>query len=659
MRTLAFRSLIPYNGAVTSVAGTCPWPARRRGKPGSAARRAAELIGSHRCGRGLFLPGMRTTTHTTVAGAGVLLGLAYLGTRNYLLFHTVAEMATIVVACGIFVIAWNSRRFAGNGYLLFVGLASLFVGMLDLVHALAFKGMGVFPGHDANLPTQLWIAARSLEAVSLLVAPYWLRRQIPWAGLLALYAAITTALLLSVFLWPVFPTCYVEGSGLTPFKRNMEYAICLVLAAAAALLIRERRQFDDGILRLLVGALAATIGTELVFTTYIGVYDAANLVGHLLKVVAFALYYAAIIETSFRRPYSLLLRELKSNEDALRRSEAQAVAYADQLAQTNERLEAANDELQAQSDELQAQTDELQAQSEELHATNDDLAAANEAERRARKEAQDANEAKDQFVALVSHELRNPLGAIQSGVYLLRQSCPVEGRAARAMEIVERNARLQARLVDDLLDLSRLERGKMEIHPAPVPLEKVVTAACQAYEGEVREAGLSLACDCDPALWVHGDFDRLEQVVLNLLSNAAKFTPAGGRIEVRSGRADETSGRLGEWESGRMGTSAASGTESLPFPHSPIPPLARIVVEDTGIGMDQTLLDNLFEMFHQGQVAGQRRPGLGIGLALVKGIVERHGGRVWAESEGAGKGSRFIVQLPLVEAPATDGERRK
>ena len=242
-----------------------------------------------------------------------------------------------------------------------------------------------------------------------------------------------------------------------------------------------------------------------------------------------------------------------------------------------------------------------------------------ESEQRALQEAQEANRAKDEFVALVSHELRNPLNAITAGIHILKQSCPVEGRAARALEIVERNSVLQARLVDDLLDLSRLQRGRLQLQRAAVNLGDVLAAACQTYEGEARSARLTLTCQCEPGLWVHGDSDRLQQVAMNFLSNAVKFTPAGGSVSVEC---------------------SPQGTDH-----------ARITVADTGIGLDRALLGHLFGMFRQGEVAGQRKPGLGIGLALAKGIAERHGGRVWAESEGPGTGSRFIVELPLMPMP--------
>ncbi|HOQ28377.1 MAG TPA: hybrid sensor histidine kinase/response regulator, partial [Armatimonadota bacterium] len=239
-------------------------------------------------------------------------------------------------------------------------------------------------------------------------------------------------------------------------------------------------------------------------------------------------------------------------------------------------------------------------------------------ERKARAAAEEADRAKDQFVALVSHELRNPLNAIQAGVGLLQHLGTSDPRAARTLEIIGRNVKLQARLVNDLLDLSRIQREKLQFQHAPVEIARMVTAAVQASASEASEAGLSLTSTVIPDLWVHGDFDRLQQVVMNLLSNAIKFTPSGGEIRVHVAQAGNR---------------------------------AQVIVEDTGIGIDLDQIDSLFEVFRQGEVGAQRKPGLGLGLALVKKIVERHGGHVYAESEGPGKGSRFIVDLPLVPSP--------
>ncbi|MCJ7493093.1 MAG: PAS domain S-box protein, partial [Deltaproteobacteria bacterium] len=187
---------------------------------------------------------------------------------------------------------------------------------------LAYKGMGVFSGYDANLPTQLWIAARYLQSISLLLAPLWIGRKLKINSMLLAYGAVIALLLLALFPWQIFPDCFMEGRGLTPFKKISEYIISLILMTAIILLIQRRKEFDDIVFQLLNWSILTTIAAELAFTFYVSVYGLSNLVGHLFKVVSFYLIYKALIETGLVRPYDLLFRNLKKSEEALRFSES-------------------------------------------------------------------------------------------------------------------------------------------------------------------------------------------------------------------------------------------------------------------------------------------------------------------------------------------------
>jgi signal transduction histidine kinase len=252
----------------------------------------------------------------------ILSGLYLTSLYNYLLFHSLSEIFSIVVACGIFMIAWNSRQFLENNYLLFIGIAYLFVGGLDLLHTLAYKGMGVFQGDSANLPTQLWMAARYMESLSLLVAPLALGRKLKSRFVVIGYSLVFFILLASIFHWRIFPDCFVEGVGLTPFKKWSEYIICLVLAISVVLVVKKKKEFDKVVLQLLVASILLTIAAELAFTFYISVYGISNLFGHFCKILSFYLIYKAIIQTGLTKPYDLLFRNLKQSEEALRGKEA-------------------------------------------------------------------------------------------------------------------------------------------------------------------------------------------------------------------------------------------------------------------------------------------------------------------------------------------------
>lgn len=249
---------------------------------------------------------------------GVLLGLYLSSLYSYNLFHSLAEIFSISVGVGIFIVTWNSRRVLQNGYLMFLGLAFFFTAILDTFHTLAYKGMGVFIGFDANLPTQLWIAARYLQSISLLVAPIFLRFTPNMTIAMMSYIAIVAFIFLSIFLWGIFPTCYVEGAGLTTFKVVSEYVICVILVMSLYLLVRNRERFNSEIFNWLALSIGFTIVSELAFTSYVNVHDFFNLIGHFFKIGAFYFVYKAILETGIRQPYEMIFRELSEERERLR-----------------------------------------------------------------------------------------------------------------------------------------------------------------------------------------------------------------------------------------------------------------------------------------------------------------------------------------------------
>jgi len=264
-----------------------------------------------------------------LAGFTVAIILYLTSLYNYLLFHSLAEIFSIVVAVGVFMLAWNSRRFLDNNYLLFISIAFLFVAGVDLIHTLAYKGMGVFQVVDANLATQLWIAARYIQALSLLIAPIFFIRKLK-INLVFVSIGIITSVLLGAIFTGLFPDCFIEGIGLTPFKKNSEYIISLLLICAGLLLIQKRRQLDRWVLQLIIASILATIGAELALTFYISVYGFSNFIGHFLKILSFFFFYKAMIETGLVRPYDLLFRNLKQSEEGLR----QEKEFAESLIET-------------------------------------------------------------------------------------------------------------------------------------------------------------------------------------------------------------------------------------------------------------------------------------------------------------------------------------
>lgn len=246
-----------------------------------------------------------------------LIGLYLTSLYSFLLFHTLAEFFSILVACSLFTIAWNARRFMEGSYLVLLGIAYLCTGSIDILHTLSFKGMGVFPNFDTNPPTQFWIAARYMESLSLLAIPLALKRKINPEKTLVLYCAVTCVLIASIF-GRVFPDCYIEGMGLTPFKKISEYLICTILSTSILLMARRRTHFEPATFRLLMASIVITIASELSFISYTNVYGYEHTIGHILKVLSFYLIYRAIVVTSITNPYDSLFRDLTQSRERLR-----------------------------------------------------------------------------------------------------------------------------------------------------------------------------------------------------------------------------------------------------------------------------------------------------------------------------------------------------
>ena len=243
----------------------------------------------------------------------------------------------------------------------------------------------------------------------------------------------------------------------------------------------------------------------------------------------------------------------------------------------------------------------------------------------ARHGAEEASRAKDEFLAMLSHELRSPLNVMLGWIRMLR-SGQLDGPAvSRGMEILERNVKLQATLIEELLDLSRIVAGKLTLELGPLDLAELTSFGLDASRPAAQTKGIQLSAALQPVGRVMADQQRLQQVISNLLANAVKFTPEGGRIDVRL----ESAG-------GQM---------------------ARLTVTDTGVGIGHDLLPHVFERFRQGDSSVTRQhTGLGLGLAIVRHVVEMHQGAISATSDGLGLGATFSVTLPLLSAAVT-GER--
>lgn len=260
---------------------------------------------------------------TAIAQLGLILVALYATSfYSYVLFHTLAEIVSVILAVAIFLVAWNSRRYWNNNYYIILGFGFFFVGIIDLLHSFEYKGVGIIQqGGNSNIATQLWLAGRYLIAFSFLAAGLFNSHKIKARLVSSIFLSITSLILLSIFYWKNFPIAYVDGSGLTEFKKISEYIIIALFLMALYFFYRKRQRFHGRFFRLLSLVLLVMALTEISFTLYVGVYDFFNLLGHLLKISAYYFAYLGIVEFGLMKPYQTLFKDLKDKEVVLLQSE--------------------------------------------------------------------------------------------------------------------------------------------------------------------------------------------------------------------------------------------------------------------------------------------------------------------------------------------------
>jgi signal transduction histidine kinase len=506
------------------------------------------------------LPVQRLPRSVRIAGyalAAVAAGTALwlTSTYSYLFFHSIAEIFIVAVAAAVFMVSWSARGYPESQPFVLLGIGYLFVAMLEILHTLSYEGMNILPvGQDHA--TKLWIAARGLQAVVTLAFALLVRARRTVPSLVAFLAIgmLTAIAILSIFVWNVFPLCFVEGSGVTPFKKASEYVISVLLLAAAFLVIRSPEVLSPQERALLSAAFILNAAGEIAFTLYVSAYGTQNLIGHFLMFGSFGLAYQALFATKIRARMALI-------------------------------------------HELQRSTARLEHSEEELRA---------------------ANLSKDRFLSIIAHDLRNPLSGFLSLTEVLAEKFPqLEKKRIHEMcVLLHDGARQTTELLESILQWASAETGRLVAHPSSLPLAELCEGIVEQQQGAARRKEISLESRVAASSVARADANMIATVLRNLVVNAVKFTPRGGKVIV-------TSARNGAWE--------------------------NVSVTDTGRGMSSDEVAKLFRIDVRLASPGtEGEHGNGIGLILCHELVSLNQGRIEVTSE-PGKGSTLTLVLPAAD----------
>lgn len=598
----------------------------------------------------------------------VLAAITLARAHSYLLFHSLAELFMVVVAVTTFALAWNLRRHLDNPFLLIAGIAYGPVALLDMLHLLAFKGMGVFEA-DANLATQLWVAQRGLDAAAVLAATLCGGRRVSARIVLAVLVAAGVALGGLIFTG-LFPLCYVEGQGLTTFKIAAEYAMMASFAVAFWRLWSYRQLLPRRLARLLLLAVLLSLLEEAAFTLYVDVAGIFNMVGHLLGAVVAALIYSGVVRYGLSNPQDVLFGQLNAlnvrlTDAALRDNERAALAmemldggaWEWDMATPARQLSprhgvwlglapeqpamlddwrrrvlptdmAAYDSLVAPRAPGPALTVEYRWRRDDgtiawfsgasrcfvdgagtrMVGVDRDVSNQRQEEQERRRLAEDMRS----FSEILAHHLQEPARLQACYAQVLRRAlpspCPPE--ADGAMRVIEDGANYLRRLLRDAYLYIVLDRLPQPDHP--VDAARVVQAVWTRMEDQVKACAAEIQVAGPlPPVWLAEA--RLQDLFSILLGNAVEYRDPNRPLRVTVSC---------HAEPGEMVVSVA----------------------DNGIGIHARHHEQIFRPFERLHTQAQH-PGTGIGLALARRIVENAGGRIWLEST-PDVGTTFHFALP-------------
>ncbi|TXT65047.1 MAG: putative Integral membrane sensor hybrid histidine kinase [Promethearchaeota archaeon] len=464
---------------------------------------------------------------------------------NFLLFHTITELFSIVIAISIFILGWHTQQYTNSQFFIRFGIGAVFVAIIDLLHTLSYEGLGIFRQYDANLPTQLWILGRYIQSSSFIIAliPFSIKKDHYY--LILLYGIASIMLITSIFTG-IFPDCYISGIGLTPFKIISEYIIILLLAIAILILYLEKRNYSKDLSILISLSLLSTIVSEFAFTLYINVYGFSNFIGHIFKILSFFFIYVGVIQIGLKDPMRVLFRQLKEREESLNQAYNRTNFYKN----------------------------------------------------------------------LFAHDINNIFQNILSSLELY----DLEGKNIEKYHDSIKNQLIRGnKLVKNVIKLTELdeykeELKKMSLHQA---LEHAISFLKESYSNKSIKIDLNLP---EEPIKIQAN-ELINDIFENILINAVKYNQ-NNLIKIK------------------IKTSIITKKNQQ---------YSKIQFIDNGIGIHPSRREEIFKTDIQ---KTSKTKGLGLGLSLVKKVIELYNGDLWVESRVEGeyeKGSNFVLIIPLAE----------
>lgn len=585
---------------------------------------------------------------------------------NYLLFHTLVELFSIIVAFAVFTVTWNSRKMLDNNYLYFQGITYFFIGALDLLHTITFKGMRIIddPIYYSN---QFWVATRFLEAAALIAGFLFLRRKKKFYPdlIFLMYTVITTLITLSILKWEIFPICYVEGVGQTAFKIYSEYTIIFLLIIGIVLLFKFRKHFEDSVFRSILISMCFAILSEFCFTLYVSNYSISNAIGHCAKLVAFFFTYKAVVEKGFIKPTTLIFKNLSDSEKKYRtlsenlpelifRFDAKSKCiyannsvreflaeqpsffqnkYLHELGlpvtfvtcirtlltasiQTNKEIDvdfSFNDSKHHSVKVIPEYSLELNDYS--YLVISFDISNHKENE----KNLQELNATKDKFFSIIAHDLKSPFTSILAYSDLLQKNTSKfsTARIEQMAQTIRKSAQNAYALLENLLSWSRLQTGALLPKPEHIDAIDIIQENADLYSSIAALKGIVIEIEPLSDGTVNADKQMLDTILRNLITNAIKFSHLNSKII------------LGAKLEGRQ---------------------VKFHVQDSGTGIEPQLLEHLFKVESAFSKTGtENEKGSGLGLILCKEFVEKSGGTIWLEST-VGTGTIFYFTIPAAKS---------